>query len=119
VYVQPFNPGGQAAAGVKWLVSNTGTSGLIRWRADSGELVFLSPDGELMSVDVTSTPVFKATAPKALFQMPRPFLVQAGTPGALADPLRDLTRFLVAMPSESSRRQELSVVLNWTNERRP
>jgi Tol biopolymer transport system component len=120
VYVQPFTPGTPGTpAGGKWLVSNNGTAGLIRWRADSGELVFLSPDGELMSVDVTSTPVFKASAPKALFQMPRPFLVQAGNPGALADTSRDLQRLILAVPSESSRRQELSVVLNWPNEKRP
>jgi len=118
VYVQPFNPGGQATAGVKWLVSNNGTSGLVRWRADSSELVFLDADGALMSVNVTSTPVFKASAPKALFQMPRPFLLQAGTPGALADTSRDLQRLIVAVPSESSRRQELSVVLNWMKEPR-
>ena len=117
VYVQPFSPGSQTS-GVKWLVSNNGTSGLVRWRADSGELVFLSPEGDLMSVTVTSTPVFKASAPKALFQMPQLFLVQAGTPGALADTSRDLQRLIVAVPSESSRRQELSVVLNWANELR-
>jgi serine/threonine protein kinase len=115
VYVQPFSPGSQAS-GVKWQVSNNGTSGLIRWRADSSELVFLNADGALVSVKVTSAPVFKASAPQMIFQMPRLFLAQAGTPGALADPTRDLTRFIVAMPSESSRRQELSVVLNWTNE---
>ena len=114
--MQPFNPGSPTAAGGRWLVSNNGTSGLIRWRADSAELVFLSPDGELMSVNVTSTPVFKASTPKALFQMPRPFLVQAGNPGALADTSRDLQRLILAVPSESSRRQELSVVLNWPNE---
>ena len=120
VYVQPFNPGVQTTAGPKWLVSNNGTAGLIRWREDSGELVFLSPDGELMSVNVTSTPTFKASAPKALFQMPRPFLVQAGNPGALADTSRDLQRLILAVPSESSRRQELSVVLNWpSEEKRP
>ena len=115
VYVQPFSAGAPVG---KWLVSNTGTSGLVRWRADSGELVFLNSEGSLVSVKVTSGPVFKATTPQLLFQMPRPFLVQAGTPGALADASRDLTRFIVAMPSESSRRQELSVVLNWTNELR-
>jgi len=93
-----------------------GSSGLVRWRADSNELVFLNLDGELMSVDVTSTPVFKAGAPKALFQLPRGFLVQAGNPGALADTARDLQRLLVAVPSESGRRQELSVVLNWPAE---
>jgi hypothetical protein len=86
---------------------------MVRWRADSGELVFLSPEGELMSVDVTSTPVFKASPAKPLFQLPRAFLVQAGNPGALADASRDLKRLIVAVPSESSRRQELSVVLNW------
>jgi Tol biopolymer transport system component/predicted Ser/Thr protein kinase len=118
VYVQPFSPGSQATAGIKWLISNKGTSGLIRWRADSSELVFLNADGGLESVKVTSAPVFKASAPQLIFQMPRPFLVQAGTPGALADASRDLTRFIVAMPSESSRRQELSVVLNWQNDQR-
>jgi serine/threonine protein kinase len=117
VYVQPFTSGtqqGGAVSGIKWLVSR-GTAGLVRWRADSGELVFLSGKGELMSVDVTSTPSFRASAPKTLFQMPRPFLVQAGNPGALADTSRDLKRLLIAVPSEASRRQELSVVLNWPN----
>jgi eukaryotic-like serine/threonine-protein kinase len=118
VYVQPFTPGSPGTPVGKWLVSR-GTTGLIRWRADSGELVFLSPDGELMSVDVTAAPVFKASAPKALFQMPRPFLVQAGNPGALADTSRDLQRLILAVPSESSRRQELSVVINWPNSLQP
>jgi Tol biopolymer transport system component len=118
VYVQPFMPGSAGAPAGKWLVSNNGTSGFVRWRADSSELVFLNGDGALASVKVTSAPVFKASAPQVIFQMPRPFLVQAGTPGALADASRDLTRFIVAMPSESSRRQELSVVLNWLNETR-
>ena len=117
VYVQPFNPGAQGTAGGKWLVSR-GSAGLIRWRADSGELIYLDGGGDLMSVDVTSTPAFKASAPKKLFSMPRAFLVQAGNPGALADTTRDLQRLLVAMPSETSRRQELSVVLNWPSERR-
>jgi Tol biopolymer transport system component len=114
VYVQPFAPAAPAGtgAGGKWTVSR-GTLGLIRWRADSNELLFLGPDGELMTVEVTQSPVFKASAPEGLFQLPRPFLVQAGTPGALADTARDLQRLLVAMPSESGRRQELSVVLNW------
>ena len=119
LYVQPFAPGAQGTGSPtpvsgKWMVSN-GTLGLARWRADSSELVFLNGDGALMSVTVTSAPVFKASAPQVLFQMPRPFLVQAGTPGALADASRDLQRFIVAMPSESSRRQELSVVLNWNS----
>ena len=114
VYVQPFAPSADASSGGggKWTVSR-GTLGLIRWRNDSRELVFLGPDGQLMSVQVDASPVFKPGAPQALFQLPRAFLVQAGNPGALADTARDLQRLLLAMPSESSRRQELSVVLNW------
>jgi hypothetical protein len=97
---------------------SSGSLGMVRWRADSGELVFLNTEGALVSVDVTSVPVFKATAPRVLAQMPRSFLIQAGNPGALADATRDLQRLLLAVPSEASRRQELSVVLNWPNERK-
>jgi predicted Ser/Thr protein kinase len=117
VYVQPFTADGQASGqatpiGARWMVSS-GSAGMIRWRADSAELVFLNNEGELVSVDVSSTPVFKASAPRVLAPLPRSFLVQAGNPGALADATRDLKRLLVAVPSEASRRQELSVVLNW------
>jgi Tol biopolymer transport system component/predicted Ser/Thr protein kinase len=127
LYVQPFAPGAQAAGqpgpgvtrppdpvavGGRWMVSR-GTQGLARWRRDSRELIFLGADGALMSVEVTPTPVFKASAPRTLFQLPRAFLLQAGNPGALADASRDLQRLLVAMPSEQGARQELSVVLNW------
>jgi hypothetical protein len=91
---------------------------MIRWRSDSGELVFLNPDGALVSVDVSSTPVFRASAPRVLAPLPRSFLIQAGNPGALADTTRDLKKLLLAVPSETGRRQELSVVLNWRGERR-
>ena len=67
----------------------------------------------MVSVEVAPAPVFKASAPRELFKVPRNFLVQTGTPGALADTSRDLKRLLVAVPSEASRSQELSVVLNW------
>jgi Tol biopolymer transport system component len=122
VYVQPFAPGAQAAGqaapvGARWMVSS-GSLGMIRWRSDSGELVFLNPDGALVSVDVSSTPVFKASAPRVLAPLPRSFLIQAGNPGALADTTRDLKKLLLAVPSETGRRQELSVVLNWRGERR-
>ena len=120
VYVQPFvvSPpnapdAATAASRPKWLVSR-GSVGMVRWRADSGELVFLGPDGTLMSVEVNGAPVFKASAPRELGQLPRSFVVQAGTtPGAIADATRDLQRLIVAVPSEGGQRQELSVVLNW------
>ena len=88
---------------------------MARWRSDSRELIFLGADGSVISVDVTGNPVFKASAPESLFQLPRSFTAQLGTPGALADAARDLQRLLVAVPSEAGRRQSLSVVLNWQN----
>jgi Tol biopolymer transport system component len=117
LYVQPFAPGArrQGAAPVtgKWMVSSDGTLGLARWRGDGKEMFFVSAEGELMSIDVTATPVFKASPPRRLFQLLRPFLGQTQTPGALADITRDGQRLLLAMPSQESTRPELSVILNW------
>jgi Tol biopolymer transport system component len=118
LYVQPFTPGVEgAAAGTpvagKWMVSSTGTLGLARWRGDGKELLSVRADGMLTSVDVTAAPVFKASAPHDLFQLPRPFLVQTNTPGTLADITQDGQRLLLAMPSEESTRPELTVILNW------
>ena len=113
IYVRPFVVSAQNAVdGPKWLVSR-GSVGMARWRADSRELIYLNPDGFVVSVDITGTPVFKAGAPGPLFQLPSSIFAGVGTPGAIADASRDLQRLMVAVPSESSRRQELSVVLNW------
>ena len=117
IYVQPFDVSAQRtdrSSRPKWLVSR-GSLGMARWRADSRELIFLSPDGSVMSVEVTATPAFKASAPQTLFQFPRTFMVPVGTPGALADATRDLQRLIVAIPSATAQRQQLSVVLNWPN----
>ena len=123
LYVQPFVVGATGAADTatrpKWLVSRGGSAGMARWRSDSRELIFLGGDGSVVSADVTGTPVFKAGTPQALFQLPRVFTAQLATPGALADATRDLQRLIVAVPSEAGRRQSLSVVLNWQNDRRP
>ena len=61
VYVQAFNPGsksGAAPVSGKWMVSK-GSLGMARWRSDSKELVFLSADGAIMSVDVMRLQHFK------------------------------------------------------------
>jgi hypothetical protein len=91
-----------------------GSVGMARWRSDGKELVFISSDGAIMSVDVTADPVFHASAPRQLFQFPANVLALGGTtPGARMDATRDLQRFLVTEPAQSSARQELTVVLNW------
>ena len=112
LYVQAFSPGSPSGSG-KWMVSK-GTSGMARWRTDGKELVFLSADGAIMSVDVTANPVFHASAPKQVFQFPSNVLALGGnTPGARMDATRDLQHFLVTVPAQASSRPELTVVLNW------
>jgi eukaryotic-like serine/threonine-protein kinase len=116
LYVQPFTPGTGGAtpaspAAGKWMLSN-GTLGMARWRADSRELLFLGSDGGVMAVDIAPGPVFMASAPTVLFQLPRVILTMSGNPGQIVDVTRDHQRFLLTMPilDEDS---GLNVVLNW------
>jgi Tol biopolymer transport system component len=116
LYVQPFTPGTGSAtqaspAAGKWMLSN-GTLGMARWRSDGRELLFLGTDGSVMAVDIPPGPVFKASAPKVLFQLPRVILTLTGNPGQIVDVTRDHQRFLLTMPilDEDS---GLNVVLNW------
>jgi Tol biopolymer transport system component len=116
VYVQAFNAGSKAGSSPvsgKWMVSK-GSLGMARWRSDSKELVFISADGAIMSVDVTAGLAFQASQPKLLFQLPSSVLALGGaTPGARMDATRDLQRFLVTVPAQSNTRPEFTVVLNW------
>jgi hypothetical protein len=115
LYVQPFAPGSSGAQGSpvggKWMLSN-GSLGMARWRADSAELLFLGTDGGVMAVDIAPGPVFKASAPKLLFQLPRVVLSMSSTPGSIVDVTRDNQRFLVTMPIVDLT-SGLNVVLNW------
>ena len=113
LYVEPFTPGGKgAASGGKWMVSPW-TLGMARWRGDGKELLFVNADGALMSVEVGAGAAFSGSPPRALFMLPRPFLVQTGNPGTLGDISHDGQRVLLAMPSEQSTRPELTVLVNW------
>ena len=116
LYVQAFSPGtkaGSAAVSGKWMVSK-GTLGMARWRSDSKELVFISADGAIMSVDVTPGAAFQASPPKQLFPLPTNVLALGGaTPGARMDASHDLQRFLVPVPAQNNSRQEFTMVLNW------
>ena len=94
-------------SGAKSLVSNQGGN-FPRWRGDGNELFYLSPDGKLMASAVRE----KAGALE--WETPRPLFPVA--PMGLIYPYdvaSDGQRFLVLQPTEESRSQPLTVVINW------
>jgi Tol biopolymer transport system component len=120
LYVQPFHPAaGDSIPGTanqitgKWMVSKGGSAGMIRWRHDMKEMYYLSPDGQVMALDIDTTHGFQAGSPAPLFKLPPVFLRASGNPGALADVSPDGKRFLLAMPVSQGSREEFTVVLNW------
>ena len=120
IYIQPFPapPNG----GSKTPISRDGGS-QPRWRRDGKELFYLSPDGKLMAADVTEGPIFKASVPRTLFQVP---VAQIGHTdvndelgkGSLQvlgwDVAPDGKRLLIDTATKSS--ETVTVLLNWTAE---
>ncbi len=112
IYVQPFPA--PTGGGSKTQVSRDGGN-QPRWRRNGKELFYLSLDGNLMAVDVTEEPIFKAGTPRSLFRA----LVVRGRRESLLGVLRwDVApggkRFLIDTVRTSS--EPLTVVLNWTAE---
>ena len=62
IYVRPF----PAADGGRWQVSTAGGDEPL-WSHSGREIFFRAESGEMMAVAVTTTPAFKAEAPRALF----------------------------------------------------
>lgn len=54
-------------------VSTAGARGMVVWRQDGREIYYLTPDWQVMAVDVATTPTFRAGVPRMLFQLPGPF----------------------------------------------
>lgn len=110
VYVRPFPASSQG----RWLVSKGGGS-QPRWRRDGRELFYISPDSKMMSVDITTAPVFQPGVPKALFTAP----ISGGGPVSVVtryDVTADGKNFLInAVPSEANGGQgaPITVILNW------
>jgi Tol biopolymer transport system component len=102
VYVRPFDAGeADVSAGdaKPMQVSTAGALGMILWRQDGKEMYYLTPDWEVMAVDVTTTPTFKAGTPRLLFKLPvglpGPFLF--GNPQQWKNVSRDGQRFVFAI----------------------
>lgn len=117
VYVKTFSPSpdaGSSASAGKWMVSRNGGLPIGNsWRRDGKELYYLAPDGYVMAVEINVGSVFHAGAPKPLFVMSPAFLR-----GNLAAAAPDGQRFLFGVPSEKNVREELTVIVNWTEKLR-
>jgi Tol biopolymer transport system component len=103
IYVQAMPPGtGQTKVSI-----NGGQSP--RWRSDGKELFFVSPDAEMMAVDMTLDPVFSAGVPHRLFPL------KSADPIDLAnyDVRPDGQQFLILMSQRGTQDAPITVVLNW------
>jgi Tol biopolymer transport system component len=112
-YVRAFDPAfvpgsGNPSPGGEFLISKDGGASP-HWRGDGKEMYYLAPDGGVMSVDITTSPEFKAAVPKLLFKGP-PRVV-------FWDVSNDGKRFLipVAGGTVSGAPAPYKVVLNWTS----
>ena len=98
----------------KWQISSEGGQ-QPRWRGDGKELFYLSSDGKIMAVPVTTGAKFDSGQPVSLFQAsPR-------QEGSLLDQFfydvsRDGQRFLINTLVKSAETQPMSVTLNWDAE---
>jgi hypothetical protein len=106
IYVQSMEP----AMGYRKVSINGGRSP--RWRGDGKELVFLSPDAEMMAVDMD--PVFPPGVPHRLF----PHKSAEPTDVADYDVRPDGQQFLIFMSQQGTRDAPITVVLNWWAELR-
>jgi Tol biopolymer transport system component len=109
IYVSPFLSGTG-----KWQVS-TGGGQEPRWRQDGKELFYLSADGKMMAVAVTTGASFKPGSPVALFQTHRRQPLSALDVFSY-DVSGDGQRFLIATKVDEANAAPLSIILNWTSE---
>ena len=102
VYVRPFDaakPEVDASSAKPVQVSTAGALGMIFWRADGKELYFMTPQWQVMAMDVSTTPTFKAGAPRLLFTLPGP---SVGNPQQWRNVSRDGQRFVFVMSVPAS-----------------
>jgi Tol biopolymer transport system component len=96
VWVRPFDaskPDAPAGPGVR--VSKNGSIGMVAWRQDGRELLFMTRDWEVMAVDFDTTPTIQVGEPKLLFKLQGPL---PGNPLQWKNVRRDGERFVFAMP---------------------
>jgi Tol biopolymer transport system component len=117
IYVREFMPPGPASlsgaekpTGRRWQVSKNGGT-RPSWREDGKGLIFESM-GAVMSVEVSTSPTFRAETPQALFRLPGGGGFVTSNLGLTNAP--DLKRFLITVPAPESASPPITVMLNWT-----
>ena len=94
VYVGPFDatePDAGRGGATPVQVSHASALGMISWRQDGKELYYLTPDWEVMAVDVATIPTFQAGTARILFTLPDPL---RGDPGRWRNVSPDGQRFV-------------------------
>jgi eukaryotic-like serine/threonine-protein kinase len=109
IYVSPF-----LSANGKWQVSSAGGQEP-KWRQDGKELFYVSPEGKMMGVAVTTGASFEAGPPVALFQTHRRQPVSTQDVFSY-DVSGDGQRFLILTKVDEANAAPLSVLLNWASE---
>jgi Tol biopolymer transport system component len=109
VYVSPFLNGNG-----KWQVSSAGGQEP-KWRQDGKELFYLSADGKMMAVAVTTGASFEASSPVALFQTHRRQPVSSQDVFSY-DVSGDGQKFLILTKVDEANAAPLSVLLNWASD---
>jgi dipeptidyl aminopeptidase/acylaminoacyl peptidase len=114
IYVRPF-PATVGGSG-QWTISNGGGT-QPRWRRDGKELFYFSGEGTLMSVDLATSPVFRASIPQRLFDTR---ILAGDTPVLFSstsfhwDVAANGKRFLINTATAESGSAPITVVQNWT-----
>jgi Tol biopolymer transport system component len=97
VYVDRFDasqPDDGRGSAPPVLVSPLPARGMISWRRDGRELYYMTPDWEVMALEVTTDPVFQAGTPERLFTLPGPL---SGNPMVGSNVRSDGQRFVFAI----------------------
>jgi Tol biopolymer transport system component len=95
-------------SGERWQIS-TSSGRQPFWRRDGRELFYLTLEGDIMAVDIKTSPTFQAGTPHVLFRA----RVSTGNVRNSYYPTGDGQRFLLNQLVESGLAQPISVVMNW------
>jgi len=106
VYIQPL-----ALTGEKWRISSNGGV-MPLWRNDGKELFYITTEGALMSVEITTSPKFEGGVPRQLFQANMKSINQGWCYGVT----NDGQRFLVNTFVQNLNSAAMTIVLNWTTD---